>query len=140
MIERSNQDYKMYYDVINVIGSGAYGCVYKGKEKETGQLRAIKVMEYDDIKQNLLMQYEVIELEEHFQSILDSLSKECENMNRCSKNNNPNSVNCFEYFKTDENFVIIMELCDKNLSKLLTDKIIKDKKAFNEDEIFKIMS
>ena len=122
MDERSKQDYRKYYDILNVIGKGAHGCVYKGKEKTTGQIRALKVMEYDDIKQNLLMQYEVTELEEHF------------------KNNNSNTVNCYEYFKTEENFVIVMELCDKNLSKLLTDKIVKEQKGFNCDEIFEIMS
>ena len=36
MDERSKQDYRKYYDILNVIGKGAYGCVYKGKEKTTG--------------------------------------------------------------------------------------------------------
>lgn len=140
MTERSKQDYKIYYEILNVIGKGAYGCVYKGKEKSTGHLRAIKVVEFDDIKQNLLMQYEVTELEEHFKACLDSLIKEYEIMDLISKKVNDNTVKCFEYFKTDENFVIIMELCDKNLSKLLTDKIIKEQKGFSEDEIFEIMT
>ena len=61
-------------------------------------------------------------------------------MKICTKNNNSNTVNCYEYFKTEENFVIVMELCDKNLSKLLTDKIVKEQKGFNCDEIFEIMS
>ena len=138
MSERSTQDYRKYYDNFENIGNGAYGCVYKGRDKETGEFRAIKVMKFDEIKQNLLMEYDVTELEEHFQSCIDSFIKEFENMNVCS-NNNPNSVKCYEYFKTNENFVIVMELCDTNLSKLLTDKIIKDKKGFNEEEIFEIL-
>ena len=51
MVERSKQDYKIYYDIIEEIGMGAYGCVYKGKEKQTNELRAIKVMNLDRIKE-----------------------------------------------------------------------------------------
>ena len=58
--------------------------------------------------------------------ILDALKKylegyinEFENMNLCS-NNNIHSVKCYEYFQTVKCFAIVMELCDKNLSQLLT--------------------
>ena len=54
------------------------------------------------------------------------------------KNNN-NSVKCYEYFNNDNNFTIIMELCDKNLSKLLMDKFIEKQKCFNSGEILEIM-
>ena len=39
-----------------------------------------------------------------------------------------NSVKCYEYFYNEENFVIIMELCDKNLSQLLKERLKKNKK------------
>jgi len=56
-------------------------------------------------------------------------------MNICSKNN-INSVKCYEYFINNDYFVIIMELCDKNLSKLLLER----KKTFNLKEIFEILN
>ncbi len=42
MTESSKQNYKEHYDIIDDIGNGAYGCVYKGKEKVSNQPRAIK--------------------------------------------------------------------------------------------------
>ena len=42
MEERNNQNYELYYDIIEVIGNGSFGCVYKGREKKTNELRAIK--------------------------------------------------------------------------------------------------
>jgi serine/threonine protein kinase len=49
-------------------------------------------------------------------------------------------VKCYEYFNNKENFVIIMELCDKNLSKLLAEKIINNKEEiFNINEILEIL-
>ena len=34
MEERIKQDYREYYDILEIIGYGAYGVVYKGKEKK----------------------------------------------------------------------------------------------------------
>jgi serine/threonine protein kinase len=59
-------------------------------------------------------------------------------MKICSKNNK-NSLECYEYFNNDKNFVLVMELCDKNLSQLLMERIKKKKKCFSHDEILKIL-
>ena len=69
---------------------------------------------------------------------LEGYIKEFENMNLCS-NNNIHSVKCYEYFQTEKLFTIVMELCDKNLSKLLTEKINNTKNAFSVNEIYDIM-
>ena len=50
---------------------------------------------------------------------------------------NINSVKFYRYFKDEKEFVIIMELCDCNLSQLLLEK---NKEGFNEDEIYEIMT
>ena len=52
MIERSKQNFQKYYDIIDIIGTGAYGFIYTGKEKKTKELRAIKVMDLKTIKKN----------------------------------------------------------------------------------------
>ena len=44
MSDRTKKDYKEYYEIIEFIGSGGNGYVCKGREKETKELRAIKVM------------------------------------------------------------------------------------------------
>ena len=50
-----------------------------------------------------------------------------------------NSVKCYEYFNNEDNFAIIMELCDNNLSKYLTQRMKKDGKGFSSEEILEIM-
>ena len=58
-INRSNKDYKDYYEIGEGIGSGGFGIVYKGKEKKTNELRAIKVIDLNKIRENPM--YEIDE-------------------------------------------------------------------------------
>ena len=97
-------------------------------------MRAIKVIYKNQLINNLLYKYEPQELEEQLKLCINGFISEYENMKICSKNNN-NSVKCYEYFNNDNNFTIIMELCDQNLLELLMEKIKKDKKCFNIEEI-----
>ena len=139
MDNRSDNNYKNYYILGDIIGVGAYGRVYKGKKKETNELRAIKIIDINQIKENLSYQYELSELESQMNLCIDGFIKEFQIMKLCSDNNN-NSVKCYEYFSTKESFVIIMELCDTNLSKFLLDKMEKDKNYFNSKEILDLIS
>ena len=54
MDERPNKNYKDYYELIEGIDSGGYGTVYKGREKEKNEIRAIKVMNLNRIRENLI--------------------------------------------------------------------------------------
>jgi len=125
--DRTNKNYEEYYEIIKIIDSGAYGNVYEGREKETKELRAIKVISLEKIQESLFYQYEASEIETHFNLCINGFIEEFNNMKICSNNNN-NSVKCYEYFNNKDNFVIIMELCDQNLSHLLNQRLIKDKK------------
>ena len=139
MTERCRQDFRIYYDIIEEIGSGAYSFVYKGKEIRKNQLRAIKVINLESVKENLSYQYEPTEIEEEFELLIKGFIKEFQNMKKCSENNS-NSVKCYEYFYFNDTFTIIMELCDSNLSTILTNKLIKYEKGYNPDEILDIMN
>ena len=86
MNERIKEDYTKYYDIIKLIGTGAYGCVHKGKEIKTNELRAIKVIDLGKIEDNLLSQYKPDELKEHLKLFIDIFIKEFENMKICSNN------------------------------------------------------
>ena len=138
MDERIKQNYKNYYDIIDVIGNGGFGIIYKGKIKNTNDLRAIKVMNFDKIKECLLIKYNANEIEQQLQLCIQGFINEFENMKICSMNNE-NSVKCYEYFYNKEHFVIIMELCDNNLGKLLTERYLINNCGFNEKEIYEIL-
>ena len=60
-------------------------------------------------------------------------------MKICSLNNE-NSVKCYEYFNNKDNFIIIMELCDTNLSTVLTKRVEENGKGFNSEEILEILN
>ena len=107
MTERIKQSYKEYYEPIEIIGTGGFGCVYKGRNKETKELRAIKVIDLDKIEENLSSQYEREEIEEQLKLCIEGFKEEFEIMKICSNNNN-NSVKCYEYFNNENNFVGIM--------------------------------
>ena len=111
MSDRTKTNYEEYYEKIKLIDSGVYGHVYKGREKSTKELRAIKVISLGKIEDNLLTQYGANEIEEQLNLCIKGFIEEYNNMKICSNNNN-NSVKCYEYFNNKENFVIIMELCD----------------------------
>ena len=138
MTERSKQNYEDYYERIEVVGAGGYGIIYRGREKETNEIRAIKIMEIEKITGVLLSQYEIEEIEEQLKLCIEGFIQEFKNMKICSKDNN-NSVKCYEYFNNKDSFVIIMELCDQNLLQLLNNRLKDKKKGFNSEEIYEIM-
>ena len=134
MKERSAQDYKIYYDILDGKGSGGFATVFKGKEKKTNELRAIKVIDLNKLRDNLSYEIddEKDDIEEHFKLFLNGIKKEFEIMKICS-NDNKNSVKCYEYFMNDDKFIIIMELCDMNLLELLMEKKKLYKRYFNSE-------
>ena len=71
MTERSKQNYEKYYDIIELIGIGSYGPVYKGKDKKTKELRAIKVMDFKKIKNILSYQYEPNDINKQLECIVN---------------------------------------------------------------------
>ena len=99
---RINDDYKKYYEIYDKIGRGAFGYVYKVKDKKTNELRAMKIIDF----------YE----DEEYMSI-NNFINELKIMEICNKSKN--SVKLYEYFQSKKEFVYIIELCDCNLANLL---------------------
>ena len=139
MEERKNSDYTEYYENIDIIGTGAFGFVYKVREREKEKnYRAVKVIKLDELRNSIMMESGLENLEENLNSYIDDYIKEYEIMKLCSENN-VNSVKCYEYFQNDETFAIVMELCDQNLDQMLNEKLKKCKEGFKPIEIYEIM-
>jgi len=120
--EIKDGDYTQYYEIKDEIGRGQYGKVFKGINKKSKEIRAIKIIEIynnKDIKDNNFVKY---------------INNELNNMKICSEEND-NSVKFYENFHYKDKFVIIMELCDNSLQKILDER----KEGFTCEQIFNIM-
>ena len=109
------EDYNKYYKKENNLGSGGFGTVYKAIKKDSDEKRAIKIIDKNRIKEEYLQAYLSPMSEEDMKKAFDDLSMEIKNMKIVEKNNNQNTVKFYECFETEDEFVIIMELCDENL-------------------------
>ena len=119
---RINENYKNYYDEIERIGIGGFGKVFKVKDKNTNEMKAIKIIDID---------------ERNEKGINLIINNELKNMMICSNDDkNIYSVKVYEYFINKNEFVIVMELCDDNLYRVLK----RRNEGFKPDEIYNIMS
>ena len=135
--EKKDEEYKNKYIILNKIARGGYGEVYKAKIKKTGELRAIKFINKENIKENLRNEYNSNDIEQAYNEFQNKLLNEIKYMEICSKNNtNNNSIKYYEFYNTNENLIIVMELCDTSLQQLLNDR----KDGFNEGEIRDILN
>jgi len=117
--EIKDSDYTQYYEIKEEIGRGQFK-VFKGINKKSKEIRAIKIIEIYNNKNNNFVKY---------------LNNEINNMKICSKEND-NSVKYYEHFHYKDKFIIVMELCDNSLQKILNER----NKGFTCEQIFDIMS
>ena len=123
--DRSNEDYKEKYEIGDIIGKGGYGKVCKAKSKTSNQLFAIKLISMED------------EDSEERDKVFKQLIYETNNMKICSnQSRNQYSVKCYEFYKYEDEFVIVMELCDDNL----LNTVKKKKEGLKSEEIYQIIS
>ena len=98
-----------YYEVIKKIGEGGSSKVYKVKEKETGEIRAMKEVNKEKITDIKYFKTEI--------SILAMLD-------------HPNILRLFEVIEDSKNFYLIMELCTGGeLLSRVTNNRYKEKEA-----------
>ena len=112
---------RKYYEILELIGRGAFGNVYKAKNTNTDEIRALKIID-------------LLEEEEESNIIIDNITHQIKSARICSENNE-NSVKYYESFLTKREFVIVMELYDDDLDKVLRRK----KEGFTPEEVYKIM-
>ena len=135
------RDFRKYYEIDvknDKLGEGGFGAVYRITHKKTRQKRAIKVIDKGKIRSNYKAEHFSEPSEEDLKPYFEGLSREIENMVIIEGDNkeNKNTVKFYEYFETDDEFCIVMELCDTSLSDLLA----KRNNPYNCQEIFNILS
>ena len=109
-------DYKQKYILMEPIGEGIYSKVYKAKNKNENEIKAIKIINKEQIKNNI----KNYNREEVYKSFINDCLKEINIMKTISNQEScDNSVKYYEHFDTDKELVIITELCDNNLLNML---------------------
>ena len=87
------------------------------------------------MRNRLRNNYNKDDIEEEFKKYIeDKIKNEIEIMRICMKNNK-NSVQFHELYDIENEYAIVMELCDGNLHNILN----KRNSGFNRDEILDIM-
>ena len=116
---RKKQDYKKYYKKREIIGKADLAVIYKGEEIKTKEKKAIKIISIakviESIKKNAPGIINVTK--QDIRKKINEFLNEVNHMKilQGQNNENKNTVMFNEYFDTEREFVIIMELCDDNL-------------------------
>ena len=134
-----DRDFRNYYDfnVKNKIGVGGFGEVYSVKLKRNNKKRAIKVIDINKIKDSILNQLFKSANEDDMKPYIEGFYNEIENMQLMKGHkDNENTVKFYEFFHTQNEFAIVMELCDDNLLHYFSEK----EKSFDINEILDILT
>ena len=140
MLKREEQDFREYYEIIGKpIGIGGFGKVYKVIKKENNEERAIKIIDKNEIQNDYFSNYLCKMTEEDMNQYINNFKNEIKFMEIMEGKNkeNKNTVKFYEYFNTENEFVIVMELCDGNLTQLFRNK--KKGEGLSIDEIYNIL-
>ena len=142
---RNNLSSNFYVEVINdnlhyhnyktteLIKENIISSVYKGEVDFINKPVAIKKISKEKIKEQIISEKMKEEItEDELNLNIQKFNKEVENMKKCECEN---SVTIYDYFETENEFIIIMELCDETLFHLLCRK----DNGFNSEEIKQIM-
>ena len=118
------------FEIIELIKDNVYTSVYKAKIKNCPiEFVAIKKIKKDKLKEDIKDNLCVSEItEEDFKKEINKFNRELEVMQKCYCEN---SVQIYDYFDTEKEFIIIMELCDNNLFK----ELAKTKNGFSVNQI-----
>jgi len=118
-------------NLIEIIKDNIYTCVYKAKYK--GKYVAVKSIKKDQLKEDIKESIVDVEIsEEDFKAEISKFNKELTIMQKCHCEN---SVQIYDYFDKEKEFVIVMELCDNTLFK----ELCKTKNGFNPNQIKEIL-
>ena len=122
------------FEIIELIKENVYTSVHKARIRDYfTEFVAVKKIKKEQLKEDIKENLCVDEItEDDFKQEINKFNKELENMQKCKCEN---SVEIYDYFDTNDEFVIIMELCDNNLFK----ELAKTKNGFSVEQIKNIL-
>ena len=124
------------FKIIELIKDNVYSSVHKAEVENNAypsQYVAIKKIKKEQLKEDIKENLCVDEItEEDFKKEISKFNKELKIMQICHCEN---SVEIYDYFDTEKEFMTVMELCDSTLFKELS----KTKKGFNGRQIKEIL-
>jgi len=139
--KNNKDDFRSYYEIIEEIRRKKFEVIYKAKEKKSGELRSIKLLEKPKIIKCLIENYKNSLSDEEKKSFIEpdieGWLDGIKNM-KILENNiiDENLVKIYDYFDTEEELVIVMELYDEDWSMFIS----KRKFGFEPEEIKNIFS
>ena len=128
-----DRQYSDYYDLSEKpLSQAGYYSIYEAKERKTGMERIIKIIDKNKIRKKYKRENLKDIDEKDIKKLVKLLAKQTEVMKELEDNGrNKNTVQFFQYFNTQDEFAIVMEKCDTDLSHFLT----KRKENYSLDEI-----
>ena len=137
----NKDDFRNYYEIIEEIRRKKFEVIYKAKEKKNGELRTIKLLKKSKIIKCLNESYKNSLSDEEKKSFIEpDIEGWLEGINNMKilENNNMDKylVKIYDYFDTEEELAIVMELYDEDWSMFIS----KRKFGFEPKEIKKIFS
>ena len=133
----NSSDNRIDYEIESEIKINVYTGVYKAKIKDSSDYVAVKKIFKDKIKEEMIFSLGRLEItEEDFKPEIEKFNKEIKNMEYCACEN---SVKIYDYYDTENEFVIIMELCDETLFHTLIRKTKGKPGGFSAEEIKQIL-
>ena len=130
--------YEDKYELLEKLGEGGNSVVFKAIQKSTGKKIAIKKFDKNRIKDYYMSEFFKAISDEEMKPYIDSYLKEIENMKIAEgiDKDNENTIKFLEYYDCDDEFVIVMELCDENLTNFISTKTEK----LSDEEVYTILS
>jgi len=137
-MKEKNEDYNKYYEIGKEIGRGPrFGIIYNAINNKTKEEKAIKIIEKNRIIEYLRSKGIADPTKNDIDVYLNGFLKEAYNMNilQGANKENINAVFIDEFYRTENEYAIVMEKCDNNLFNHLADR----DKSFNSKEICEIL-
>ena len=133
----TDRDFRNYYQVGERIGGGGFGEVFEAKLKRNNKGRAIKIMDKKKIKEEIKKEKIREPTDEDMKPYIDGFYNEITIMEILEgEKDNDNTVKFYEFYNTEKEFVIVMELCDENLLQFLSQR----KQNFSIGEIYDLLT